>query len=612
MSDVIIRAEDLCKVYRLYSKPQYRMLDMFGLLRTGQGRYTEHIAVDRFNLEIRRGEKVAFIGRNGAGKSTLLKLIARAIEPTSGRLDVNCRVHALLQIGTGFHPEFTGRENVYSYLSQLGVTGGKADRMVDEIVEFTELEEYIDQPIKTYSTGMGMRLMFATSTAIEPEILVLDEVLGVGDAYFAQKSYEKIKSLCEGQGSTLLLVTHDLYSAMEVCERFIWIERGALLMDADAGSVIHRYEASIRDQQEARLRRRHMKALSENNQTASKSVEDNHLFGQIRCEGNIPVERDVPIAFIRIFGPQGELCRLEPGVSTDGDTIRLYLQEGEHNWGEVLEDSGRICRSFSRHGSIYHRAPFVTGFHDLEKLLDGGLLEAEVEYRDSSSTPCLIELFHDNGLKRSWLRLGNDGSGEWRRVRGKLTSGTQLEVSQQNIRRYGTQRFFISEIEFLAADGTPSHIFDVGDSLKIRLVYEIRDPSFRQRPVIQLNFLKEGTTRSHRFALEGQLFDYSQNPRGTLEILAEPLLLGPGGYLVNVVVMSEGGYARGGEKAFFTANDNLLDHHSRAYELVVRPSDNILANDVVFYHRAKWKRDGRIIYDDIYPLNELRQRVTDD
>lgn len=611
MSDVIIRAEDLCKVYRLYSKPQYRMLDMFGLLRKGEGRYTEHIAVNRLNLEIRRGEKVAFIGRNGAGKSTLLKLIARAIEPTSGRLDVNCRVHALLQIGTGFHPEFTGRENVYSYLSQLGVTGGKADRMVDEIVEFTELEEYIDQPIKTYSTGMGMRLMFATSTAIEPDILVLDEVLGVGDAYFAQKSYEKIKSLCEGQGSTLLLVTHDLYSAMEVCERFIWIERGALLMDADAGSVIHRYEASIRDQQEVRLRRRHMKALAENREVSEKGVESNLLFGQIRCDGNVPIDNDMPISSIRIFGPHGELYSLEPGVTSNG-VNQLYLQKGEHNWGEVFEDSGRICRAFSRHGSIYHRAPFVLDSSKVEKLIDQELLEAEVEYRDFGSTPCLIELFHEKGLKRSWLRLGNEGSGEWRRVRGKLTSGTQLEVCQQNIRRYGTQRFLISEIEFLAADGTPSHIFDVGDSLKIRLVYEIRDPSFRQRPVIQLNFLKEGTTRSHRFALEGQLFDYSQSPRGTLEILAEPLLLGPGGYLVNVVVMSEGGYSREGKKAFFTANDNLLDHHSRAYELVVRPSDNILANDVVFYHRAKWKRDGRIIYDDIYPLNELRQRVTDD
>ena len=254
MNDVVIQAKNLTKVYRLYAGPGYRFLDMFGMLGKRAGAYTEHAALDGVDLEIRRGEKVAIIGRNGAGKSTLLKLLTSVIEPSSGTLTVKGKAHALLQIGSGFHPDFTGRENVYAYLAQLGVTGREADRKYAEIVEFAELEEYISQPVKTYSSGMAVRLMFSTSTAITPDLLVLDEVLGVGDAYFAHKSYGRIRDLCDREGTTLLLVTHDVYSAVSICERVIWVDRGRILMDGDGASVINAYEDSIRLQEEQRLR----------------------------------------------------------------------------------------------------------------------------------------------------------------------------------------------------------------------------------------------------------------------------------------------------------------------------------------------------------------------
>src|SRR5262249_8638959 len=168
------RASDLTKVYRLYPKPHFRFLDMFGLLPKREGSFTEYRALDGVNLEVRRGEKVAIIGRNGAGKSTLLKLVSNVMQPTSGTLEVHGNARALLQMGSGFHPDFTGRENVYAYLAHLGITGKQADRKLVDIIDFSELEEYIDQPLKTYSTGMGVRLMFATSTAVVPDILVLD------------------------------------------------------------------------------------------------------------------------------------------------------------------------------------------------------------------------------------------------------------------------------------------------------------------------------------------------------------------------------------------------------------------------------------------------------
>ena len=248
MNDTVIQTRDLRKIYRLYAGAGYRFLDMFGMLGNRPGAYTEHAALDGISLDIRKGEKVAFIGRNGAGKSTLLKLFTKVIEPTSGTLEVKGKAHALLQIGSGFHPDFTGRENVYAYLAQLGVAGREADRKYAEIVEFAELEEYIGQPVKTYSSGMAVRLMFSTSTAITPDLLVLDEILGVGDAYFANKSYSRIRELCDRDGTTLLLVTHDIYSALNICTRLVWIDRGRVLMDDAGPVVIKAYEDSIRQQ----------------------------------------------------------------------------------------------------------------------------------------------------------------------------------------------------------------------------------------------------------------------------------------------------------------------------------------------------------------------------
>ena len=602
MNSTIIQARDLTKVYRLYAKPYYRFLDMFGLLPNKPGLFSEHVAVDHINLEIKRGEKVAFIGRNGAGKSTLLKLITGVIEPTTGSVDVASRIHALLQIGTGFHPEFTGRENVYSYLAQLGVDGGEAHRKVEEIIEFAELEEYIDQPIKTYSTGMGVRLMFAASTAISPDILVLDEVLGVGDAYFSQKSFQQIKSLCENGGTTLLLVTHDLYSAMEVCNRFIWIERGAVLMDATAKEVVHRYEASIRDQQEARLRRNHLKSLEKNKESSSSSNTDQYIFGQIRCEGNVPIDHKFPIAALRFIHSTGELCSISPGIGAEGISMSLYLGADEHNWEDPDSNYGKPARAFTPCGSIYHRAPFVIASELIAKTLKDNSIQAEIEYKDTAAIPCILELFHNDGLTRSWASIKNSGSGQWKKELLHLKQGTELETAPLRKVRYGTQKFAISDVDFIKNGENSSHVFNVGDQVTIRLTYEIHDRTFRQHPVIQLNFLKDGTTRSHRFTLENQLFAYQDNSKGILEVIASPLLLGPGDYLVNIVVMSEGGYLSTAQKKFFTANDLLLDHHSRAYEIKVLPTDNILVNDIVFLHKATWKKDGHIIYDGIYPL----------
>ena len=195
-----IRIEGLSKLYRLYQKPVYRLLDLFGLCPATAAYYTEHAALKDVNLAIGRGQKLAIIGRNGAGKSTLLKTITGLVRPTSGTIEVDGQVSNLLQIGSGFHPDFTGRQNVYASLAHQGITGAVAARLFDEILAFAEIEEYIDQPMKTYSTGMCSRLMFASSIVVKPDILIVDEILGVGDAYFSHKSFERMRDLCTNDG----------------------------------------------------------------------------------------------------------------------------------------------------------------------------------------------------------------------------------------------------------------------------------------------------------------------------------------------------------------------------------------------------------------------------
>jgi len=605
MSRPVIETHDLEKVYRLYRKPSYRFLDMFGLLREKVNGYTEHKALDGISLRINAGEKVAIIGRNGAGKSTLLKVIMGVTEPSSGTAITYSKVHALLQIGTGFHPEFSGRENVFSYLAQLGISGAKANHLFDGILDFSELEEYIDQPIKTYSTGMGMRLMFATSTAIEPELLVLDEVLGVGDAYFSQKSFQRIQEMCDKRDTTLLLVTHDLYSAMQICDRFIWIEKGTVFLDADAKTVVKRYESSIRDQQEARLRAKRLQSLEENLKQAGKDASKIiPVFGQIRCVGNMPIDGQLSISEISFHRNGRQLCQIP--IDSDGeqfvDGANLILDTGEGNWSELEKVEGRRVRKFKPNGSIYHRVPFVVELADFSHHLVDSSIEVEVEYKSESKTPCILELFDGKSNTRYQTELGESDFGTWCRKRFLLTTTTEVEAVKAEYTRYGNQDFSITNVEFLDHQGLETHVFHTGEVMSIRLHYKIRNPDFNQKPVVLLAFMKDGITRSHRFVIDSINFDYADRREGILEVHAEPLLLAPGEYLINISVMKEGGYNRLANKKFFTANEDQLDFHSRAYQIVVSPTDNSLANDVVFFHHARWLKDGEEVFNGAYPI----------
>ena len=202
------------------------------------------MALNGIDLTVYKGEALGIIGGNGAGKSTLLKLLSRVTAPTEGEIDIYGRVTSMLEVGTGFNGEMTGRENVFLNGAILGYSEAFLKAKYDEIVEFSEIEEFIDVPIRNYSSGMTARLAFAVATVVEPEILIVDEVLAVGDANFQEKSKRRMMELMGG-GTTVLFVSHSLPQIREMCDRVVWLDHGKLKMIGDTQQVCDAYEASL-------------------------------------------------------------------------------------------------------------------------------------------------------------------------------------------------------------------------------------------------------------------------------------------------------------------------------------------------------------------------------
>jgi len=262
VSDTIIEVQDLSKKYLIGHQMNYSLRESI----TEQARkiystvsrkklpdpaYEELWSLKDVSFEIKQGDKVAIVGRNGAGKSTLLKILSRITEPTRGKISIKGRVASLLEVGTGFHQELTGRENIYLNGSILGMSKVEIQNKFDEIVAFSEVEKFLDTPVKRYSSGMYVRLAFAVAAHLEPEILVVDEVLAVGDVEFQKKCLGKMNSVSQ-EGRTVLFVSHNMIAVKNLCQRAIWLDRGQVKEDGNASQVIssylHSYSSQINEQ----------------------------------------------------------------------------------------------------------------------------------------------------------------------------------------------------------------------------------------------------------------------------------------------------------------------------------------------------------------------------
>lgn len=255
-TNIAVRVHEISKVYRIWTSPEARLISPLlagisrflplrrlreRLQRSAEGRYSDAYALRSVNFNLHRGEAIGVMGRNGAGKSTLLQIIAGSLFPTTGSVERNGRISALLELGSGFNPNFTGKENVYLNASILGLSKREVDERYDDIVEFAEIGDYIDRPASTYSTGMMMRLAFSVQIATNPDILIVDEALAVGDAPFQTKCYNRLRAQLD-DGMTLLLVSHAAGVVRNFCDRAIWLKNGEVMQIGGTKDVCDAYD----------------------------------------------------------------------------------------------------------------------------------------------------------------------------------------------------------------------------------------------------------------------------------------------------------------------------------------------------------------------------------
>lgn len=239
MSETAIRVADVTKIYKLYDNPKDRLKESLGLTR--KKCYQEHYALNHINFEVKKGETVGIIGTNGSGKSTMLKLITGVLTPSSGEIQVDGRISALLELGAGFNMEYTGIENIYLNGTMIGFSRNEIDEKMQEILDFADIGEFVHQPVKSYSSGMFVRLAFAVAININPEILIVDEALSVGDVFFQAKCYRKFEEFKQ-QGKTILFVSHDLGSITKYCDRAILLNKGEKIFEGTPKETVDIYK----------------------------------------------------------------------------------------------------------------------------------------------------------------------------------------------------------------------------------------------------------------------------------------------------------------------------------------------------------------------------------
>ena len=237
-SDVVIKVENVTKKFKIYYDKGSTLKEK--IVFWNKTKNEERTVLKDINLDIKKGETVALIGVNGSGKSTLLKLMTKIIYPTKGRIITNGKITSLLELGAGFHPDFTGRENIYFNAAIFGLSAREIDARFNDILEFSELQEFIDNPVRTYSSGQYMRLAFSIAINVDAEILLIDEILAVGDKHFQDKCFEKMMDL-KKSGKTIVIVTHSLDSVKKLCNRAVWIYEGRIKMDGKIDEVVSEY-----------------------------------------------------------------------------------------------------------------------------------------------------------------------------------------------------------------------------------------------------------------------------------------------------------------------------------------------------------------------------------
>ncbi|CAH0196722.1 ABC transporter ATP-binding protein [Stenotrophomonas lactitubi] len=342
-NDVVIDVQGVGKSYHMYERPSHRLLQALAGKR--KSFYKDFWALRGVSFSIRRGQTVGIVGRNGSGKSTLLQMIAGTLNPTEGHITVKGRVAALLELGSGFNPEFTGRENVYLNATILGLTRPQIEARMDSILAFADIGEFIDQPVRSYSSGMSVRLAFAVIAHVDADILIIDEALAVGDAFFSQKCMRFLREF--QKNGTLLFVSHDAAAVTNLCESAVWLQNGQMRLSGTSQQVIEAYmtEQHVVGRREAGVE--DVKVEKKSRRLASDAPDFRHdALREAGVSNRIALFEFDPENVGQEFGTQG--ARIVDVALTDQDGAPLGMAEG----GELVRLRVRVELMQSLHSLI--------------------------------------------------------------------------------------------------------------------------------------------------------------------------------------------------------------------------------------------------------------------
>jgi lipopolysaccharide transport system ATP-binding protein len=431
-SDIVIRVQNLSKCYHIYDKPHDRLMQM--LARGHKRFYREFWALKDVSFEIGKGETVGIIGRNGSGKSTLLQLICGTLNPTGGDIDIYGRIAALLELGSGFNPEFTGRENVYMNAALLGLSRKEIDSRFDDIAAFADIGEFIEQPVKTYSSGMFVRLAFAVNIVSEPDIMIVDEALAVGDMNFQAKCMTALTRIQE-RGATVLFVSHDIGALKSLCSRGIYLDQGIVRTIGQAPEVAEQYMRTMREEMNVEQR----KSFRVATEVAEKDRELWDISGETQENKQVAFMRseefDKRVAAFR-YGSGG--ARITYAELLDGDSrplifvefdqavcikiyceteidekisVNYYVMDEKKNLiiGSGLSHAGGTLLSAKKNGcyivSFHTRVPLHEGYHSIQLQITKPIVLGETaEFLDVINDAIVFQVGRRENM-RVWSRV---------------------------------------------------------------------------------------------------------------------------------------------------------------------------------------------------------------
>lgn len=618
-----IMLQEVGKMYKVFSSRFDNFLDAVGMNRMMPWRgvtFREFWAVRDIDISVQRGKRLGIIGCNGAGKTTLLKLITGNLAPTEGTLNVKGHVHALMSTGAGFHPEFTGRENIEASLIYQGFSSRAIKEACEEIAEFTELGSFLDQPFKTYSAGMQARLTFATATTLTPDILIVDEVLGAGDGYFIAKSSERITRLVEETGATVLLVSHALDQIVRFCEETIWLDRGRIVQRGPTLEVVKAYEQFLRVRNERRLRAKNKLRGSSGQNLSRLGMYNNNIVLRFVVEGEVGSTCDVADITLHENGEMHETLKV--GDAQDSDLSRpAFVQlEQEHSWTSPRTERKRHFRSVAVSDEESKTAAGSVAFY-FYGMFEDLTYAADVAYRCAKGSTVRLEVEKDG---QPVCQTALEPTGEkWKtltlslpikdalpvaadvHVEGSINGAIATESSEDasglaavqgqpngepvagrsDADRRAARRWpsggdvLIQSVSVCGPNQQEQAVFAPGQAVHIRIGIEAQtDGEHAIRGAVSI-FRLDGILVSHVLMPEAITLSMDNGQRKTLTLTIDPLNLGAGQYVFSV--------------ALFGNEINEKDRHDlidRAYEFEVTSTQHV-HQGTIFVHDGQWRAD---------------------